>query len=228
MCFESKEWKEFIKFRDYLKAHPEEAKEYAEVKRRAAIEANQDGKKYRQLKEHIFQRAKDNTFKRIMIFGIPGSGKSTFAAKLSQQLGLPLYHLDKYFFVRDWQERDYSEFLGIQRRLVEQKQWIIDGNATKSLEMRFSRSDVVLYFRFNRLLCLWRIFKRLIYKSPHISDRAEGCSEMVRLRLIRYLWGFDDRVKDTIKELCAKYPSVQFYELHNVQEADFFVKKNIL
>jgi adenylate kinase family enzyme len=49
--------------------------------------------------------------KRIMIFGIPGSGKSTFAAKLSQQLGLPLFHLDKYFFTRDWQERDYDEFL---------------------------------------------------------------------------------------------------------------------
>lgn len=156
--------------------------------------------------------------KRIMIFGIPGSGKSTFALKLSQRLGLPLFHLDKYFFVQGWQERDYDEFLDIQRELVEQEQWIIDGNATKSFEMRFSRADVVLYFRFNRLLCLWRIFKRLICKDPHISDRAEGCSENVRLRLIRYLWGFDKRAKKSIEVLRAKYPSVQFYELHNDRE----------
>ena len=34
---------------------------------------------------------------RIMIFGRPGSGKSTFAVELALKLNLPLYHLDKYF-----------------------------------------------------------------------------------------------------------------------------------
>jgi len=42
---------------------------------------------------------KDYFPKKIMIVGIPGSGKSTFALKLSQFLDLPLYHLDKYFFI---------------------------------------------------------------------------------------------------------------------------------
>jgi adenylate kinase family enzyme len=113
-------------------------------------------------------------------------------------LHLPLFHLDKYFFVSGWQERNYEEFLDIQKDLVEQEYWVIDGNATRSLEMRFSRADTVLYFRFNRLLCLWRIFKRLINKNPHISDRAEGCTENVRLRLIRYLWEFSKRVEGAI------------------------------
>jgi GrpB-like predicted nucleotidyltransferase (UPF0157 family)/adenylate kinase family enzyme len=162
---------------------------------------------------------------RIMIFGIPGSGKSTFAVKLSQRLGVPLFHLDKYFFIQGWQERDYDEFLNIQRGLVEKAQWIIDGNATKSLEMRFSRSDIVLYFRFHRLLCLWRIFKRLICKKSPISDRAEGCSENVHLRLLRYLWGFDDRVKKSIEELRRNYPSVQFYELHDDKEARDWIER---
>lgn len=96
--------------------------------------------------------------KRIMIFGIPGSGKSTFSLKLSRLLNLPLFHLDKYFFVRGWKEGNYEEFLQIQRGLVDQDSWVIDGNATKSFEMRFSRADTVIYFRFNRILCLWRIF----------------------------------------------------------------------
>lgn len=146
----------------------------------------------------MFQKAETHPSplspKRIMIFGIPGSGKSTFASQLSQRLGLPLFHLDKYFFTRDWKERDYDEFLNIQKELVEKESWIIDGNATRSFEMRFSRAEIVLYFRFNRLLCLWRIFKRLTCKDPHISDRAEGCLENVSLRLIQYLWGFDNCV----------------------------------
>lgn len=60
---------------------------------------------------------KGHSPKRIMIFGIPGSGKSTFALKLSRLLNLPLFHLDKYFFVSGWEERNYEEFLQIQQGL---------------------------------------------------------------------------------------------------------------
>jgi len=34
-------------------------------------------------------------FSKVMIFGRPGSGKSTFALALSQKTGLPLHHLDR-------------------------------------------------------------------------------------------------------------------------------------
>jgi adenylate kinase family enzyme len=164
------------------------------------------------------------TFKKVMIFGIPGSGKSTFAVRLGALLHLPVFHLDRYFFIEDWKERNYEDFLQIQRRLVEQAEWIIDGNATKSLEMRFRHADVVLYFRFNRLLCLWRIFKRLAFKDHRISDRAEGCPESVRLRLISYLWGFDDRVKQTIQELRTRYPFTSFHEIRNQNELEIFLQ----
>ena len=53
---EGNDWKGLIGFRDYLRIHPEEAEQYAEVKKRAAMEANHDGKKYRKLKEHIFKK----------------------------------------------------------------------------------------------------------------------------------------------------------------------------
>lgn len=48
---------------------------------------------------------------KIMIFGRPGGGKSTSANQLSKELGLPIYHLDKYFYVENWVERNYQEFL---------------------------------------------------------------------------------------------------------------------
>lgn len=53
---ENSEWKEFIGFRDYLRSHPNETQEYAETKKQAALEANQDGEKYRKLKEPIFKK----------------------------------------------------------------------------------------------------------------------------------------------------------------------------
>lgn len=158
------------------------------------------------------------SLRRIMLFGIPGSGKSTFALKLSRILHLPLFHLDKYFFLEGWKERDYDEFLDIQSELVKQEYWIIDGNATRSLEMRYRRADMILYFNFNRVLCLYRIFKRLIHKHPHLSDRADGCTEKVRRRLITYLWGFPKRVKPQIEHLREKYPETTFYEIRSEKE----------
>lgn len=86
-----------------------------------------------------------NDIKRIMIFGIAGSGKSTFSLTLARILDLPVEHLDRYFFIDNWAERDYDEFLKIQSTLVEKERWIIDGNSTRSLEMRYKRSDHVLY-----------------------------------------------------------------------------------
>ena len=53
---ENTEWKEFIEFRDYLKAHPEEAHEYAEIKRKAATDSNHEGKKYRELKDPVIKK----------------------------------------------------------------------------------------------------------------------------------------------------------------------------
>ncbi len=77
---------------------------------------------------------------KIMIFGRPGSGKSTFAYQFHKATETPLYHLDKYFYTTNWVERDYQEFLADQQRLVNQKAWIIDGNCTRSFEMRWSKS----------------------------------------------------------------------------------------
>lgn len=47
-----------IAFRDYLRDHPEIRQEYAELKRRAALEAQDEGKRYRQIKEPIFEKVK--------------------------------------------------------------------------------------------------------------------------------------------------------------------------
>lgn len=163
-------------------------------------------------------------YQRFMIFGIPGSGKSTVAVQLAKRLRIPVYHLDRYFFVKNWVERDAEDFLKIQKELVAKDQWIIDGNAIRSFEIRYARADVVIYFRFNRLLCIWRVIKRLFDKDGEISDRADGCSETLHWRLIRYLWGFDQRVSDLLEDLKSRYPNTPFYEFRTIDEWNEFAK----
>ena len=148
-----------------------------------------------------------------MIIGRSGAGKSTAAHDLHKKLKIPLFHLDKHFFVENWEQRDYQAFLSIQQSFVEEPCWIIDGNSTKSYEMRYSQADMCLYFNFPRTICYWRVFKRLLHKNPHIDDRALNCQETVRWSLLTYMWGFEKRVSKLLAKLKIKYPHVQFVEL---------------
>ncbi len=148
-----------------------------------------------------------------MIFGRPGSGKSTFALKLHELTGLPLYHLDKYFFTSHWVERVPEEFLDIQCSLVAQDSWIIDGNSTKTLEIRYARADLVLYFNYPKWICLYRILKRRFIKDKRIDDRADKFPEIIRPNFITYMWQFEKRVANQLKYLKDKYPTTHFCEI---------------
>jgi adenylate kinase family enzyme/RimJ/RimL family protein N-acetyltransferase len=161
---------------------------------------------------------------KIMIIGRPGSGKSTTAKKLHQFLKIPLYHLDKFFFLANWQARSEAEFLKIKSNFLHQPEWIIDGNATKSFELRYQYATHCLYFNFPRYLCYWRIIKRLFNKDMAIDDRALGCKETIRWYLVQYTWSFEARVADKLKKLKEKYPQTIFIELKNQKELITFLK----
>lgn len=51
----SEDFQNAIKFRDYLRRHPEEVKRYSDIKQLAANEANQDKDKYMSIKSPIIQ-----------------------------------------------------------------------------------------------------------------------------------------------------------------------------
>lgn len=153
-----------------------------------------------------------------MIFGRPGSGKSTFALQLQQFTKLPIYHLDKYFFIASWRKRDNDEFMQMQHDIVNSNAWIVDGNCTRSLETRYSRADICVYFNYPKIVCLWRMLKRLFHNRDHVDDRADDCPEVIRWQLVTYMWNFEKRVDDNIKQLRQNYPQVKFVEICNNKE----------
>jgi adenylate kinase family enzyme len=156
--------------------------------------------------------------KRIMIFGRSGSGKSTFAIWLAQKLDLPLHHLDKHFYQENWIERDYFDFLAIQQNIVDGDEWIVDGNSTRSIEMRWSRADLVIYFNFSRIICYWRILKRFFWPNKSFDDRAPGCDEKITWSLLKYIWRFEKRVAGQLALLKESYPEALFREIKNADD----------
>lgn len=52
---DDREWKRLLAFRDYLRIHPEDLKIYAETKKQAASECNQDKDIYMKIKEPVMK-----------------------------------------------------------------------------------------------------------------------------------------------------------------------------
>lgn len=161
---------------------------------------------------------------RIMIIGRPGGGKTTFADRLAKKLNIPVYHLDKYFFTSNWIERDYNEFLSIQQNIVSQDNWVIDGCSIRSLDVRYARADVCVYFKYPRMVCLWRMIKRIFFRDPNLRDVPEGCTPSISWKLVKYMWTFEYRKNYRLLQGLTRckqaYPQVKFVDIRNDKEMD--------
>ncbi len=91
---------------------------------------------------------------KIMIIGCPGAGKSTFARKLRDRTGLPLYYLDMLWHKPDKTTVSREEFDASLYRILEKDRWIIDGNYGRTLEMRLDACDKVFLFDLPTEVCI--------------------------------------------------------------------------
>lgn len=159
--------------------------------------------------------------RRLAIIGLPGSGKSTFATTLGKLLEIPVHHLDRHMFEPDGKKRDRLERLSVEQSMVNEASWIVEGCAMSTLETRFSRADTVLYFNFPRLLCVWRVIKRIFVYDKAISET--GCARMVNATLLKYIWSFNEEKGPAIEALKAKFPQVDFLTFTCPKEAENYI-----
>ena len=77
---------------------------------------------------------------RVLVDGMMGSGKSTFARALAARTGLPLIHLDVHYWKPGWVRPSDDEWRYRQRALLAGEAWIIDGNYNETLALRLERA----------------------------------------------------------------------------------------
>lgn len=156
---------------------------------------------------------------KFALIGLPGSGKSTCASKLGKILGIPVHHLDKHMFEPGGKKRAKQEFIEIQKAMLAEKAWVVEGCSFSTFEMRFAQADVLLYFHFSRFICFLRLFKRLFnYKKDFGGLRA------INWEILKYTWNFDKEKRFRIEELRQKYPETEFLILRSQKDVDLFLE----
>ena len=92
--------------------------------------------------------------KKIIVIGCPGSGKTTFAEKLCDKIGIPLFYLDAIWHKPDRTHISRDEFDVRLGEILELDSWIIDGNYSRTVELRIKACDTVFLFDLPTEICV--------------------------------------------------------------------------
>jgi adenylate kinase family enzyme len=132
---------------------------------------------------------------RVLVMGSCGSGKSTFARRLSAITGIPVVSLDALFWKPGWVEPDKAEFRERLADAARQPRWIMDGNYTSYLvELRRDVCDAVIWFDLPRATCMLGIMTRITKSYGRVRpEMAEGCPEKIDFAFFRYVWTFREQ-----------------------------------
>ena len=144
--------------------------------------------------------APDGRMRRVLVIGSPGSGKSTLARRLADKLGLPLVHLDFYFWQAGWEPVQDDVFRNRVSELAAAPTWIMDGNYSRTFDIRMPRADTLVWLEYPRTTCLLRAMGRVLRGYGRVRpDLAPGCPEQVDLAFFRYIWDFPAKHRPLIE-----------------------------
>ncbi|MCI8317887.1 MAG: adenylate kinase [Lachnospiraceae bacterium] len=158
---------------------------------------------------------------KVIVIGSPGAGKSTFARKLRDVSGLPLYYLDLIWHRPDQTNISRDEF-DIQLQTILRKEcWIVDGNYLRTLEMRLKVCDTVFLLDFPVEVCLLGAQSRIGRKREDLPWLETVFDEEFR----QWILSFPAEQLPYIYELLKKYrKNKQIVVFKSRKEADEYLQ----
>lgn len=158
---------------------------------------------------------------RALVIGSPGAGKSTFARKLRDGTGIPLYYLDRIWHKPDRTNISRKEFDFRLSVILDKQQWIIDGNYLRTLEVRTRACDTIYFLDYPVAVCLEGARSR-IGKSREDMPWTETEFDA---ELKEWILHFPERQRPQLYSLTEKYQNQKTVHIfRSRQEADAYLE----
>ena len=173
--------------------------------------------------------------RRIAVWGVTGSGKTTLSQRLAAILGVGVVELDAIRHARGWDSTDWPEFRELLTGRLDSmpEGWVAEGSYSAIMDVYLSRIDTMVWIHLPFRTSFWRLLKRTIprgikqtqlYTStgPHESIRQSFFSKQSILWFA--LTSHPEAANRRRTRIEALPPYVRVYELRSPREVENFLE----
>ncbi len=138
-------------------------------------------------------------YHRVLIVGCGGAGKSTLAVEMGKRFNLPVIHLDKLYWLPNWQKRLEQEFDNLLIYELMKSNWIIEGNFSRTFETRLKYADLCIFLDYDTDICVQGVYERVRkYNGLSRPDMADGCTEHFDEEFINWIKAYKENSRPSM------------------------------
>ena len=100
----------------------------------------------------------------MLVVGITGAGKTTFARSLAEYLGLPFHEMDALAFGPNWTTP--PDFVNVVDEITGGSRWVIDSMGYPQVtDVMWARADTIVWLDFSRRITFGRTLRRSLGRT---------------------------------------------------------------
>ena len=164
---------------------------------------------------------------RVVVVGTSGSGKTTVAAKIAEELDLLHIELDSIHWLPNWTELPDEDFRTQVAEKITVDGWVADGNYKPVRDLLWRRADTLVWLDLPFRVVFWRVVKRTIGRIWTGEELWNGNKEKLSSLIGRYampVWVIRTywRRKRDYPEIIARpeYAHLRLVHLKTVDETE--------
>lgn len=177
--------------------------------------------------------ADDRQFKRFNVIGTSGSGKSTFSQQLADRLAIPYVQMDALFWGPNWYQSSDDELFPKVQQALNQDTWVLDGNYTRTIPIKWARVDCVIWLDYAFLRTVRQAVGRAVSRSISGHELWEGTGNRETFRksfmskdsIVLYTMQSHAKTRQRIRALMAdpQHAGIRFVRLTSPKAANAFL-----
>ena len=169
---------------------------------------------------------------RVNVIGTSGSGKTTFGHQLAGILNIPFIEMDAIFWGPNWSPSEDEDFLPRLTEALQGEHWILDGNYSRTTDIKLERVEVVIWLDFSFPRTLWQAISRAMGRLISEEELWPGTGNRETLRMLFskesiVLWtitSYARRRKNIIEMMRdPKYQHIRFHRLRSPAQTARFL-----
>lgn len=138
------------------------------------------------------------TARRILVYGVTGSGKTTLASEISRSTEIPWYSVDDLTYMPGWVAVTLEDQRTAIGEICSKDDWILDTAYAMWLDIPLSRAELIVGLDYPRWVSLWRLLKRTFMRILDGKVVCNGNRESIKTVMSRdsiLLWHFKSFAK---------------------------------